>query len=55
MRGSRIQVAVFSDLIEITNPGGLPYGQTMELALSGISRMRNRIIGRLFREIKLIE
>ncbi|MBS0290267.1 MAG: putative DNA binding domain-containing protein [Proteobacteria bacterium] len=55
MKGSRIQIAVFSDRIEITNPGGLPYGQTMELALSGISRMRNRVIGRLFREIKLIE
>lgn len=55
MKGSRIQVAIFSNRIEITNPGGLPYGQTMELALSGVSRMRNRAIGRLFREIKLIE
>lgn len=55
LKGSRIQVSIFSDRIEITNPGALPYGQTMELALSGISRMRNRIIGRLFREVKLIE
>lgn len=54
-KGSRIQVSIFSDRIEITNPGSLPYGQTMELALSGISRMRNRILGRLFREVKLIE
>lgn len=55
MKGSRIQLSIFSDRIEITNPGGLPYGQTIELALSGISRMRNRIMGRLFRETKLIE
>ena len=55
MKGSRIQIAIFSDRIEITSPGGLPYGQTMNLALSGVSLMRNRIVGRIFREIKLIE
>lgn len=52
---SAIKVAIFSDRIEITNPGGLTYGQTIEMALSGISRMRNRMMGRIFREIKLIE
>lgn len=55
MKGSRIQIAIFSNRIEITNPGGLPYGQTMALALSGVSIMRNRVMGRLFREVKLIE
>lgn len=55
MKGSRIQIAIFSNRIEITNPGSLPYGQTMPLALSGVSIMRNRVIGRIFREIKLIE
>lgn len=55
LKGSGIQIAIFSDRIEITNPGVLPYGQTMELALSGVSRMRNRTVGRVFREIKLIE
>lgn len=55
VKGSRIQISIFSNRIEITNPGNLPYGQTLELALSGISRMRNRIMGRIFREIKLIE
>ncbi|GAB5412008.1 MAG: hypothetical protein ChlgKO_11220 [Chlamydiales bacterium] len=54
-KGSHIQVAIFHDRIEFTNPGGLPYGQTMEKALSGFSRLRNRVIGRVFRELSLIE
>lgn len=55
LTGSSIQIAVFSDRIEITNPGCLPFGQTLASALSGISRMRNRMIGRIFRELKIIE
>lgn len=55
MKGSEIQIAVFADRIEFTNPGGLPFGQTIESALSGVSRMRNRVIGKIFRELKLIE
>lgn len=55
IKGSSIQVAIFSNRIEITNPGGLPYGQTLQLALSGVSLMRNHVIGRIFREIELIE
>lgn len=54
-KGSHTRIAIFPNRIEITNPGGLTYGQTMEMALSGISRMRNRLIGRIFREVKLIE
>jgi ATP-dependent DNA helicase RecG len=55
MKGTSTQIAIFSNRIEFTNPGALPYGQTIELALSGISRMRNRMMGRIFREIKMIE
>jgi ATP-dependent DNA helicase RecG len=55
MKGCHIQVAIFSDRIEITNPGGLPFGQTLKKALSGYSRLRNRVIGRVFRGLKLIE
>jgi len=55
MKGCHIQVAIFSDRIEITNPGGLPFGQTIKKALNGYSRLRNRVIGRVFRELKLIE
>ncbi|MFA5250774.1 MAG: ATP-binding protein, partial [Parachlamydiales bacterium] len=55
MKGCHIQVAIFANRIEITNPGGLPFGQTLKKALSGYSRLRNRVIGRVFRELKLIE
>ncbi len=53
--GSGIQIAIFDDRIEITNPGLLPFGLTLEAALSGVSKLRNRVIGRVFRELGLIE
>lgn len=55
IKGASIQVAIFEDRIEITNPGCLPFGLSFEAALSGISQLRNRIIGRVFRELNLIE
>lgn len=53
--GAGTRIAVFDDRIEITNPGLLPFGLTLEAALSGVSRLRNRVIGRTFRELRLIE
>lgn len=55
MKGCHIQIAIFDERIEFTNPGGLPFGQTLQKALSGFSKLRNRVIGRLFRELRLIE
>ncbi len=55
IKGVSIQVAIFDDRMEITNPGCLPFGLNMEAALSGISQLRNRVIGRVFRELNLIE
>lgn len=55
MTGCNIQVAIFNDRIEFTNPGGLPFGQTIEKALAGSSRIRNRVIARVFRELHLTE
>ena len=55
MKGCQIKVAIFDNRIEFTNPGGLPFGLTMEKAISGSSRLRNRVIGRVFRELQLIE
>lgn len=53
--GMDIKIAIFDDRLEITNPGFLPFGLTLEAALSGVSRLRNRVVGRVFRELKLIE
>ena len=55
MSGCNIQIAIFDDRIEITNPGGLPLGLRLEVALSGVSQLRNKIIGRIFKELKIIE
>jgi ATP-dependent DNA helicase RecG len=54
-RSSPIRIAVFADRIEIDNPGGLPPGLTIEEIHRGISKLRNRVIGRVFHELKLIE
>lgn len=43
------------DRIEIENPGILPPGMTVEDMKQGISRIRNPVIARVFRELNLIE
>ncbi|MDN3507003.1 MAG: ATP-binding protein [Simkaniaceae bacterium] len=53
--GSAIQVAIFDDRLEIQNPGMLPFGFTMEDLKSGVSRVRNRVIAKVFHELKLME
>lgn len=55
LTGSCIQIAIFEDRMEITNPGMLPYGFTLEDLKSGVSRVRNKVIARVFSELKLME
>ncbi len=52
---SPIQVAIFDDRLEMTNPGSLPFGLSLDSALSGVSQLRNKVLGRAFRELKLTE
>ncbi len=54
-RGAPLRVSVFDDRIELENPGLLLPGLTVEDVLSGVSRLRNRVIGRVFRELGLVE
>ncbi|MFM9960597.1 MAG: ATP-binding protein [Planctomycetaceae bacterium] len=54
-RGSPLRLAVFSDRLEIENPGNLPPGLTIEDIRRGVSKLRNRVIGRVFHELGLIE
>jgi ATP-dependent DNA helicase RecG len=43
------------DRIEIENPGLLPFGLTIEDIQQGVSKLRNRVIGRVFHELRLID
>lgn len=54
-RGSPIRIAIFSDRIEIENPGLIPFNLTLDDLYRGISKLRNPVIGRIFHELKLIE
>jgi predicted HTH transcriptional regulator len=53
--GAPIRVALFDDRLEIDNPGLLPFGLTIEDIQKGASKLRNRVIGRVFQELGLIE
>lgn len=53
--GAPIRVAIFDDRIEIENPGLLAPGMTISDIREGISKLRNRVIGRVFKELNLIE
>jgi predicted HTH transcriptional regulator len=54
-RGAPIRVAFFDDRIEIENPGILLPGMTIEDMRRGVSKIRNHVIARIFRELNLIE
>lgn len=54
-RGAPIRLAIFDDRLEVENPGLLPFGLTLEDLPRGISRLRNRVIGRTFHALGLIE
>jgi ATP-dependent DNA helicase RecG len=53
--GAPLRVSIFEDRIEIENPGLLAGGMTIGDIRNGVSKLRNRVIGRVFRELKLIE
>ena len=50
-----VQVALYDDRLEVTSPGGLYGGLTLEEALSGHSKQRNRAIAETFSRMGLIE
>jgi predicted HTH transcriptional regulator len=54
-RGAPIRVAMFDDRIEIENPGLLPFGLTTDEIKHGVSKLRNRVMGRVFYKLGLIE
>ena len=54
-RGGPIRVAVFADRVEVESPGLLPFGLTVEDLPLGVSKLRNRVIARVFHELGLME
>lgn len=53
--GMPIRVAIYSDRLEVENPGMLPFGMTLDDFKAGVSRIRNRVIVRVLRELGLVE
>ena len=54
-RGAPIRLALFDDRLEIDNPGLLPFGLTLADLPRGVSKLRNRVIGRVLHELGLME
>ena len=50
-----IQVAIYDDRLEITTPGKLPMGQTIERMKQGYSKVRNEALANAFSYMNLIE
>lgn len=53
--GADNKLDIFSDRIEITSPGTLPLGITLQDLGEGISEVRNRFIVKIFREAGYVE
>jgi len=53
--GAPIRVSIFDDRLEVESPGLLPFGLTVEDLPRGVSKLRNRVIGRVFHALGLIE
>ncbi len=53
--GAPIRLALFDDRLEVENPGLLPFGLTIADLPLGVSKLRNRVIGRVFHELGLVE
>lgn len=53
--GNPIRVPVFDDRVQTENPGQLPFGLTIDEIRQGVSKLRNRVIGRVFHDLGLIE
>jgi predicted HTH transcriptional regulator len=54
-QGAPIRVAIYDDRLEIDSPGVLLSGLTVADIKQGNSKLRNRVIGRVFKELRYIE
>lgn len=54
-RGAPLRISIFDDRLEVENPGLLPFGLSIDDLPKGVSRLRNRVIGRVFHALGLVE
>ena len=55
LKSSHVQIAIYDDRLEITSPGGLMPGVTIERMKEGYSQIRNRALAHVFSYMNLIE
>lgn len=55
MDNSCVQVAVYDNRVEVTSPGMLYGGLTLEEALNGRSKIRNKAVAEIFSRMEIIE
>lgn len=55
LSGAPLRIAIYDDRLEVENPGLLPFGLSVDDLPRGVSKLRNRVIGRVFRELGLVE
>ena len=53
--GAPIRLALFDDRLEVENPGLLPFGLSVADLPLGVSKLRNRTIGRVLHALGLVE
>ncbi len=54
-RNRDVKMAIYDDILEITSPGALPHGITLEDISNGRSELRNKVLANLFKELGYIE
>lgn len=54
-QGMTIKVAIFSNRIEVENPGGWPLGLSEEDFRNGVSRARNPVIAGVLHKLTIME
>lgn len=55
LQNSHIQVAIYDDRLEITSPGGLLPGMTIQKMQEGYSKIRNKALAHAFLYMNMIE
>lgn len=53
--GRDIKIGIYDDILDIVSPGGFPLSITVKNIFDGRSEIRNKVVARVFKELKYIE